>query len=106
MENGQQPSNLQMSYEQFQDQIRQNQERDQMLAKQALQQAGADSRSDKIRTLMAQLQGIQSELQLADNQIQMQMDAQRRQLGQVMERINQMERQLNVVMNLPQSPLQ
>jgi arylsulfatase A-like enzyme len=101
-----QPSNLQMSYEQFQEQIRQKQERDQVLARQALQQAGADSRSEKLRTLVNQLQQIQSELKIAENQFQVQMDAQRRQMKTIFDIVSQMEHQLGGVLAQPPSVMQ
>ncbi|WP_313997255.1 hypothetical protein [uncultured Paenibacillus sp.] len=52
LQGAQQPSTQQMSYDQFKDQVRQRQEQQERLARQALVSAGADRQSDRIRSLL------------------------------------------------------
>lgn len=86
-----QPNMQQLSYEQFQEQVRQKQEQEQELARMALVQAGADRHSDKIRTVVQHLQSLNSEIKMAENQIQVQMDAQLRQIQLIRQRVQQAE---------------
>ncbi|MBW7477546.1 hypothetical protein K0T92_22765 [Paenibacillus oenotherae] len=90
MENQGQPINSQqLSYEQFQAQVQQQQEQQRIQAQQALRNVGLDPRSQQISKVVIELQSIQSELQLAENQIGMQMDAQKRQIQSLQQRLQQ-----------------
>jgi len=100
-----QPASRQLSYEQFQEQVRQRQQQEEQMARMALLQAGADSRSEKLRSLAVMLQGVRDEVKLAENQLQVQMDAQRRQFSQIASRISQMEAQIAETIRQPRDPL-
>jgi len=84
-------SSQQLSYDQFQEQARQRQEQEQIMARQALLNAGADRQSDKTRAVLQQLSSLSQEIQRAENQIQVQMDAQLRQLQLIHQRVRQAE---------------
>ncbi|CAM4387956.1 hypothetical protein [Paenibacillus tarimensis] len=86
-----QGNSQQMTYEQFQELQRQRQEQEQIAARQAIQNIGADRESDRMRSVVQQLQSVSEELQMAENQIQVQMDAQLRQLQLIKQRIRQCE---------------
>jgi hypothetical protein len=81
----------QLSYDQFQEQVRQRQEQEQVMARQALLSAGADRQSDRTRAVLTQLSSLSQEIQRAENQIQVQMDAQLRQLQLIHQRVRQAE---------------
>ena len=81
----------QLSYDQFQEQVRQRQEQEQDMARQALLSAGADRQSDRTRAVLTQLSSLSQEIQRAENQIQVQMDAQLRQLQLIHQRVRQAE---------------
>lgn len=84
-------SNLNMTYEQFQDQVRIQREREMLAAREALQRAGADSQSGRGREVINQLEGVLKELEVAENQLLVQMDAQKRQLNRIRDRIRDTE---------------
>lgn len=94
MENQGIPMNQQLSYQQFQEQVQRQQEQERVMAQQALRNVGLDSRSQQIRQLVMELQGIGRELQQAENQLQMQMDAQKRQFQSIQQRLQQAELQV------------
>lgn len=95
-----QPINSQqLSYEQFQQQVQQQQEQERIQAQQALRNVGLDSRSQQVNQVLIELQGIQQELSIAENQLQMQMDAQKRQIQAIGQRIRQAEAQVRMSMN-------
>ncbi|GIQ64671.1 hypothetical protein ABEV74_07375 [Paenibacillus cisolokensis] len=98
---GQQPSNLNMTYEQFQEQVRLRELQEQEQARIALQRAGADSGSGLIRQLIQELQNIQQEVQLSANQLQVQMDAQKRQTERLVQRIQQAEQLVRSSLGAP-----
>lgn len=90
MENQGQPINSQqLSYQQFQEQVQQQQELQRQQAQQALRNVGLDPHSQQISKVVIELQNILSELQLTENQIQMQMDAQKRQIQSLQQRLQQ-----------------
>ncbi|MFC4101153.1 hypothetical protein [Paenibacillus xanthanilyticus] len=89
----------QLSYEQFQQQVQQQKEQERVQAQQALRNVGLDSRSQQVNQVLMELQGIQQELAIAENQLQMQMDAQKRQIQAIGQRIRQAESQVRMSMN-------
>ncbi|QJC52164.1 hypothetical protein HGI30_11760 [Paenibacillus albicereus] len=92
--NGQQPqgdSSLTMTYEQFQEQQRQRRDQEMVEGRQALLRAGADSSSEKVRGLINTMQELVQELSMTENQIQVQADAQLRQLRKLKERASSVE---------------
>lgn len=90
MENqGQSINSQQLSYQQFQEQVQQQQELQRQQAQQALRNVGLDPHSQQISKVVIELQNIYSELQLTENQIQMQMDAQKRQIQSLQQRMQQ-----------------
>jgi hypothetical protein len=91
----------QMSYEQFQELQRIRQEQEQAMAREALLRAGADRYSDRLRTLLGELQGLHAEIARAENQVQVQMDAQLRQIQVIRERVRQAENALQSVLATP-----
>ncbi|MCQ6562089.1 hypothetical protein [Paenibacillus mendelii] len=91
---GQTINSQQMSYQQFQEQVQQQQAQERIQAQQALRNAGLDQRSQKVNQVVIEIQNIQHELQLAENQIQMQMDAQKRQIQNILQRLQQAEQQV------------
>ncbi|MBM7563308.1 hypothetical protein [Paenibacillus sacheonensis] len=86
---GQPVNSQQLSYEQFQEQVKLRQEQEQLKAKEALKGAGLDPKSQHLQSIAQALYSVESELKLAENQIQMQMDAQRRQIQLVQQKIHQ-----------------
>lgn len=95
-----------LSYEQFQQQQRMRQEQEQAMAKAALQSAGADRHSEQLRGLLVQLQELEAEIARAENQVQVQMDAQLRQLQAVRSRIRQTENAAQQLLTTPASYMQ
>jgi len=95
------PPNL--SYERFQELKRMREEREQAMAQEALLRAGADRHSDRIRALLGELQRLHEEIARAENQVQVQMDAQLRQLGAIRERIRQAESAVQSLLAAPQT---
>ena len=91
----------QMSYEQFQEMKRIRQEQEQAMAREALLRAGADRYSDRLRVLLGELQSLHAEIARAENQVQVQMDAQLRQLQAIRERVRQAENALQSVLATP-----
>ncbi|AGA57748.1 Uncharacterized protein TXXE_08135 [Thermobacillus xylanilyticus] len=89
----------QMTYEQFQEQQRIRQEQEQAMAREALLRAGADRYSDRLRTLLVELQNLNAEIARAENQVQVQMDAQLRQLQAIRERVRQAEHAMQSVLS-------
>ncbi|HUC90451.1 MAG TPA: hypothetical protein VMS09_00310 [Paenibacillus sp.] len=108
LQGAQQPSTQQMSYDQFKDQVRQRQEQQERLARQALVSAGADRQSDRIRSLLQDVQSIGQEVQMAENQVQVQMNAQLRQLQLIQQRLKQIESAVQAALpqNQNRMPLQ
>ncbi|XEC95900.1 hypothetical protein AB6A23_04860 [Paenibacillus tarimensis] len=105
MNNQGQPINSQqISYEQFQDQVQKQQELERQQAQQALRNVGIDSRSQQVNQVLIELQNIQRELALAENQIQMQMDAQKRQIQNIQQRLQQTEQQVKATMAAASAP--
>jgi len=94
----------QLSYDQFQEQVRQRQEQEQMMARQALLSAGADRQSDRTRAVLQQLSSLSQEIQRAENQIQVQMDAQLRQLQLIHQRVRQAENLIQETLPNLQTP--
>ncbi|AJY76700.1 hypothetical protein [Paenibacillus beijingensis] len=88
---GQNVNSMNMTYEQFMDQVRIRREQEMMAARQALQNAGADSQSGRGREILNSMESIIRELELAENQLLVQMDAQQRQLKRVRDRIRETE---------------
>ena len=82
-------NNESLSYEQFQEQVRQRREQEQQQAKEALRGAGLDQKSQHLQTIVQALYSVESELKQAENQIQMQMDAQKRQIQLIQQKIHQ-----------------
>ncbi|MGN7453689.1 hypothetical protein ACTHPH_02605 [Paenibacillus pasadenensis] len=92
--NEQQPqgdTSLSLTYEQFQEQQRQRREQEMIEGRMALQRAGADSSSEKVRGLVNTMQELVQELSMTENQIQVQADAQLRQLRKLKERASSIE---------------
>ena len=94
----------QISYDQFQEQLRQRQEQEQLMARQALLSAGADRQSDRTRAVLQQLASLSQEIQRAENQIQVQMDAQLRQLQLIHQRVRQAENLIQETLPNMQTP--
>ncbi|OXM16146.1 hypothetical protein [Paenibacillus herberti] len=97
MNPGQQPqdegeiNSLNLSYEQFQDQVRQRREQEQAQGRIALQRAGADNSAEKVRALVNTMQELVQELSMTENQIQVQADAQLRQIRKLKDRATAIE---------------
>ncbi|REE80112.1 hypothetical protein A8990_12266 [Paenibacillus taihuensis] len=87
MQGGQPINSQQLSYEQFQAQVRQREQQEQRQAQEALKRVGLDPKSQQVQQVIQQLNGIERELQQAENQLQMQMDAQRRQIKLLQQKI-------------------
>ena len=96
-QNQNQINSQQLSYEQFQAQVRKQREMEQQMAQQALRNAGLDPKSQQVQQVIQDLQGIQSELNLAENQLQMQMDAQKRQIQNIQQKLQQAMNQCSVL---------
>ncbi|MFC4809565.1 hypothetical protein [Paenibacillus sp. GCM10023250] len=86
---GQPVNSQQLTYEQFQEQARLRQEQEQQRAKEALRSVGLDPKSQHAQAVVQALYGVESELKLAENQLQMQMEAQKRQIQQIQQKIRQ-----------------
>jgi hypothetical protein len=91
-----------MSYEQFQEMRRRREEQEQAMAREALLRAGADRHSERLRALLAELQGLLEEIARADNQVRVQMDAQLRQLKAIEDRVRQAESAIQAILAEPQ----
>jgi hypothetical protein len=89
----------QLTYEQFQEQQRMRHEQEQAMAREALLRAGADRYSDRLRNLLVELQNLNAEIARAENQVQVQMDAQLRQLQAIRERARQAEHAIQSVLS-------
>ncbi|AZN41918.1 hypothetical protein [Paenibacillus albus] len=87
MQNQPPANSQQLSYEQFQAQVRQRELQEQQQAQQALKRVGLDPKSQQVQQVIQQLNSIEKELQQAENQLQMQMDAQRRQIKLIQQKI-------------------
>ncbi|MGU3472750.1 hypothetical protein ACLBWT_16600 [Paenibacillus sp. D51F] len=87
-------NSLTMSYEQFQEQVRMKRIQDQEAGKAALHRAGADSSGEKIRGLVNTMQELVHELSMMENQIQVQADAQLRQIRKLKERVSAAEQEV------------
>ena len=92
-----------MSYEQFQEMKRIREEQEQAMAREALLRAGADRNADRIRGLLVELESLDQEIARAENQVQVQMDAQLRQLKAVRERVRQAENAIRSLLPAPQT---
>jgi|GEM_PF-621324 len=92
-----------MSYEQFQEMRRIREEQEQKMAREALLKAGADRHSERIRALLAELQRLDAEIARAENQVQVQMDAQLRQLKAIRERVRNAEGAAQAALAAPQT---
>jgi len=88
---GQQINSQQMTYEQFQEQVQKQRELERIQAQQAIRNVGLDRRSMQAHQIVIELQNIDRELQLAENQLQTQMDAQKRQIQNIRQRLQQAE---------------
>jgi hypothetical protein len=88
---GQQINSQQLTYEQFQEQVQKQRELERIQAQQAIRSAGLDRRSMQAHQIVIELQNIERELQLAENQLQTQMDAQKRQIQNIRQRLQQAE---------------
>ncbi|MFD0710764.1 hypothetical protein [Paenibacillus sp. GCM10027626] len=98
MENSGMPINSQqLTYEQFQEQVQMRREQERQQAQQALKKAGLDKDSQQLNQIIVEFHHINEELQLAENQLQSQMDAQRRQIQSIKQRMQQAEQQVKNV---------
>ncbi|MFC4775223.1 hypothetical protein ACFO9Q_00310 [Paenibacillus sp. GCM10023252] len=82
-----------LSYEEFQQQVKQRDEQMQAEARQAILNSGADRNSFKMRDLVIQLEGLTQEVQNAHNQLEAQINAQQRQLKIVQKKIEDITQQ-------------
>lgn len=86
---GQTINSQQLTYEQFQEQVKLKQEQEAQRAKEALKSAGLDQQSQQVQAVVQALYSVENELKHAENQIQMQMDAQKRQIQLIQQKITQ-----------------
>jgi len=100
MNQGKPINSQQLSYEQFQMQVQQQQEQERLQAQQALRNAGLDKGSQQFNQVILELQSIQQELHLAENQLQTQMDAQKRQFQNMQQRLQQAEQHVKQTMSV------
>lgn len=92
-----------VSYEQFREMKRAREEQEQAMAREALLKAGADRHSDRLRALLGELQSLNAEVARAENQVQVQMDAQFRQLKAIRDRVRQAESAIQAMLAAPQA---
>lgn len=104
-QNGQQPqeeiNSLNLSYEQFQQQVRERREQEQQQGRIALQRAGADNSAEKVRSLINTMQELVQELSMTENQIQVQADAQLRQIRKLKDRAAAVEAEVRASVSPP-----